>query len=519
MPVVRIGTLTRRSTDDEHQPYSIEAQDVRLGAFVQSQEGWELTRKYTDDMSGSTIERPGLQRALADARLHRYDILLVYRVDRLARSVRGLAQVLDELDKAGVIFRSATEPFDTGIPAGRMMIQMLGVFAEFERATIIDRVVAGMERKAARGGWNGGPIPFGYRINRETGFLEIEPGEAELVPIIFDRYANKREGSRAIANWLNDRGHRPRRGGLWSFRSVLTILRNRVYVGEIYFRDSWHTAPHPRLVAPELFETTQALLEERGESHARRATNSTEYLLGGLLVCHSCGHRFLGTAAHGRSQRYRYYTCYKRHRYGLKGCASPRVDAGELDRAVLAALATTFENQRVLDDAITEFLARADAARPQHQEELNAVLAEVRRTEAAIDRYLQAFESGTMSEAVCGPRVEAHTEKIRALRMRQEELTAAIEDQQTSPTPAALAEIREMLSEGLDDDAPIPRRKAVLHRLIAEIRIEGPEAIYPTFKLPMEHLRDQTVRPLFRVVGRRGLEPRTSALSARRSAS
>jgi site-specific DNA recombinase len=104
------------------------------------------------------------------------------------------------------------------------------------------------------------------------------------------------------------------------------------------------------------------------------------------------------------------------------------VDAEELDLPVLAAVATTFENQRVLDDAITEFLSRADAARPQHQEELNAVLAEVRKTEAAIDRYLQAFESGPMSESVCGPRVEAHNDKIRALRMRQEELTAAIEE-------------------------------------------------------------------------------------------
>jgi site-specific DNA recombinase len=110
-------------------------------------------------VSGTTLDRPGLQRALADARLLRYDVLLVYRVDQLARSVRGLAQVLEDLDKAGVSFRSATEPFDTGTPAGWMMVQMLGVFAEFECATIIDRVVAGIERKAARGGWNAGGVP------------------------------------------------------------------------------------------------------------------------------------------------------------------------------------------------------------------------------------------------------------------------------------------------------------------------------------------------------------------------
>jgi site-specific DNA recombinase len=130
---VRVATLTRRSTDEEHQPYSIELQDQRLGSYINSQDNWELVRQYTDNMTGTTLDRPGLQRALTDARLQRYDALLVYRVDRLARSVRGLAQVLEDLDKAGVVFRSATEPFDTGTPAGRMMVQMLGVFAEFER--------------------------------------------------------------------------------------------------------------------------------------------------------------------------------------------------------------------------------------------------------------------------------------------------------------------------------------------------------------------------------------------------
>ncbi len=150
---VRVATYTRISTDEEHQPFSLEAQASRLGSYIQSQDSWQLVHRFTDQMSGSTLERPGLRQALTDARAKRYDMLLVYRVDRLSRSVRGLAQVLEELDHAGVSFRSATEPFDTGTAAGRMMVQMLGVFAEFERAMLIDRVIAGMERKAARGEW------------------------------------------------------------------------------------------------------------------------------------------------------------------------------------------------------------------------------------------------------------------------------------------------------------------------------------------------------------------------------
>jgi site-specific DNA recombinase len=297
---VRVATLTRRSTDEEHQPYSIGAQDTRLDAYILSQEGWQLVHKYTDDMSGTILDRPGLQRALSDARLHRYDLLLVYRVDRMARSVRLLAQVLEELDKAGVTFRSATEPFDTSTPAGRLMVQMLGVFAEFERATIIDRVVAGMERKAARGGWNGGSVPWGYRYDRATGGLEVNPDEAPLVPAIFDQHLNRRLGARSIANWLNERGHRTRGGKPWSFKLLFTVLRNRVYLGEIPFRDQWYPASHPALVDVDVFNRVQLLLDERGEDHAKRRTNPSDYLLGGMVVCAACGRHYLGTAAQGK---------------------------------------------------------------------------------------------------------------------------------------------------------------------------------------------------------------------------
>jgi site-specific DNA recombinase len=270
---MRIATYTRISTDEEHQPFSLEAQSVRLDNYIASQAGWEKVRSFTDQGSGATMERPALQRALTEARAGRYDLLLVYRVDRLARSVRGLAHVLEELDKVKVAFRSATEPFDTATPAGRMMVQMLGVFAEFERATIVDRIVAGMERKAARGSWTVGGRPFGYRVDAETGFLAPEPSEAPLVPMIFDLYADRRLGVRAIAAQLNAGGHRTKGGLPWSKHSVLSVLRNRVYMGEIFFRGTHHQAPHPPLVNAATFDVAQAILRERGDDVSKRASN------------------------------------------------------------------------------------------------------------------------------------------------------------------------------------------------------------------------------------------------------
>jgi site-specific DNA recombinase len=160
---VRVGVYVRRSTDDEHQPYSIQAQDTRLAAYIGSQPGWRQAARFADDASRASTHRAGLQRALAAARAGVIDVLLVYRVDRPTRSLRDPVTLLDDLDHAGVVFRSATEPFDTATAMGRMLVQMLGMFAQFERDTIIDRVIAGMERKAAAGKWKGGRRPFGYQ--------------------------------------------------------------------------------------------------------------------------------------------------------------------------------------------------------------------------------------------------------------------------------------------------------------------------------------------------------------------
>jgi site-specific DNA recombinase len=357
---VRVATYSRISTDEERQPNSLEAQRVRLDAFVTSQPGWQIEPRcrYQDQFTGTVIDRPALTRLLRDAKVGRFDVLLVYRVDRLARSIRGLAQIIDELDQAGVIFRSATEPFDTGTPAGRMMVQMLGVFAEFERALIVERITAGLERKAARGGWCGGRRPYGLDIAENRDHLQRNPTEAPLIPVIFDRYVNSQHGSSMLAKWLNESGYRTKSGRLWSAASVITVLRNRAYLGEIYYRGNWYPAPHEPLIPQELFEHAQAILTERGEDRAQRRTNASDYLLTGRVRCGRCGQAYVGTAAHGRSGRYMYYTCFTRMRYGTKHCERPaaRREAGA------GRHPPTMESTR-----------RSRPARPRHQRDIPTV--------------------------------------------------------------------------------------------------------------------------------------------------
>lgn len=299
----RVALYLRISTDEEHQPFSLEAQEHRLSAFVPTQPGWAHVRTYVDRTSGAHAERPGLSDALRDARLGLYDVLLVYRVDRFARSLKVLVHLLEELDQAGVAFRSATEPIDTSTATGRMLVQLLGVFAEFERATIIDRVVAGMERKAARGGWPGGSRPYGLRLDVD-GRLSCEPTEFPIVEWIFTRYAVDRCGAASIAGELNSDGLRTRAGKPWSAKVVLDVLRNRAYLGEVSFRGTWHQSSAEPLLDPVLFEKVQTILARRGEGYDRRfADTHPHYLLTGLITCGRCGRRYVGTAATGKRHR------------------------------------------------------------------------------------------------------------------------------------------------------------------------------------------------------------------------
>ena len=317
---MRIATYTRISTDEERQPFSLGAQAERLEAYARSQDGWRIVRRFSDQASGATLEREALQRAMAEAEAGVYELLLVYRVDRLSRNVRQMAQLAEDLDRAGVALRSATEPFDTSSAAGKMMLQMLGVFAEFERTTIVERITAGMERAASQGRWVVGRVPYGYVRDPRTKLIHPLPAQVEVVRRAFTLYAEHHMGAAEIARRLSAEGHAPASGVPFSARSVLRLLSNPIYVGRIEYKGTLYPGLHEAIVPREMFESAQRTLEERGDSQALKRGHPSEYLLSGLIRCGRCRRAFVGTSAHGRTRRYRYYTCSTRYRYGTAAC-------------------------------------------------------------------------------------------------------------------------------------------------------------------------------------------------------
>jgi site-specific DNA recombinase len=497
----RVCLYLRISTDEDHQPTSLGTQRERLERYCQAMEDWHVVHAFEDQASGVTLDRPGLTQALGLARERRFDLLLVYRVDRLSRKVRQLAGLAEELDRLGIVLKSTTEPFDTGSAAGRMMLQMLGVFAEFEHATIVDRVTAGLERRVREGRWMSGRTPYGY--TRDKGLLVPDPVKAPIVRRIFHLYAEGKLGTTAIARTLEAEGApAPRKHG-WSPNALQLILANPANRGLVRWNGETHPGLHEPLVDEETFERAQEILRRRGKDASLRRGNASGFLLSGLLRCHHCGRAYVGTSAHGRSSRYTYYACSTRYKYGPSKCSGARLPKDRLEAAVIAQLAELYRDSQLIERAVADSAKHAAKDRPRVEEQLAMTRAEINRVALKLDRYFDAFEAGELSAALCQERVRGHRARLETLREQEAELARRLATQaHTPPDAAALAGLADQLDELLARESP-EQAKELLRLLVKEIRVHDRRRIVPTYRVPA------TVRAIPRKVELAGLEPAT----------
>jgi site-specific DNA recombinase len=513
MAVTRVCIYTRISTDEENQPTSLHSQRERLEAFCTAQERWRIVAHHEDRATGTKLDRPGLQAALDLARDGRVDLLLVYRVDRLSRKVRQLAQLAEELDTYEVVLRSATEPFDTGSAAGRMMLQMLAVFAEFEHATIVDRVSAGIERRAKEGRWYAGRPPFGYLLSDELRTLVPDPVKAPVVRRIFDLYTRQRLGTIAIARELRDEDA-PAPSAGWGHPAVHWIIGNPTYAGRIRWRDQLFDGAHEPLVDELTFQRAQAILRERGEDIFRRRGNASDFLLSGVVRCGHCGKAYVGMSARGNGGRYEYYACSGRQKHGPNACRNDRLPRHKLEHAVLQQLAGLFRESDLVADALAKAEQEAARARPEIEQRLASIGAEIARAEQALERYYEAFEQGRLSPERCDERLTRLQARLEDLRARHAELVPSTRDEAgQAPTPADLAAVADQLERVIAEGEP-PKAKALLRLLIQELRVDGRAQIQPTYRLVMPEVCATSEK-----VERTGIEPVTSGLQSRRSPS
>jgi site-specific DNA recombinase len=381
---------------------------------------------------------------------------------------------------------------------------MLGMFAQFERDTIIDRVVAGMERKAAAGKWKGGRRPFGYQVNAGVQALEPDQAEAAVIRLIFDLYSHDRLGARGIAHLLNERGHRTTTAGRWSAHQVLRVLANRLYLGELSFRGINATGCHAPIIEQTRFDEAQRVLTARGEDHAKRAASGSDYLLTGLIRCPACGSAMLGTRAHGKTKTYRYYSCYRRTRYDTAACGGQRISADAIEQAVTGALAGFYRHQHdLINDAIAAAQASHTAAQTSGSAEMATIERELTRTGAAIDRYLTAFENGTLDPEDLAGRLAQLKARTRQLSTRRDELAAQLAAEPAMPPLARLREVADHIDQIIESGTQV-QRKALIEALVAQVKITGPGQVVPTFRIPQPQVgppSKHSVRALTNLVG------------------
>lgn len=386
MKKVRCAIYTRKSSEEglEQDFNSLHAQREACAAYVLSQasEGWSAMQGEYDDggLSGGTLERPALQRLLADVAAGRIDIVVVYKVDRLTRSLLDFARLVEAFDKAGVSFVSVTQSFNTTTSMGRLTLNMLLSFAQFEREVTAERIRDKIAASKARGMWMGGNPPLGYRPDGRT--LAIVDDHAELVRQIFMRYLDL-GNVRLVASDLVERGiAAPQRaaltgrttgGGPFSRGQIYKLLSNPIYVGEIHHRGQIHAGKHQAIIDRATWDGVQQLLADNLQGERTGARVQSPSLLAGrivdpdgepLVAVHASKHG-AGTSE-GEKVRYRYYVSRAlHHEPDAAPSGGMRIPALELEAAVIQAVA------EALDDPLT-LLTRAGL--PLQSERLRQML-------------------------------------------------------------------------------------------------------------------------------------------------
>ena len=348
---------------------SLDAQREACEAYVASQkaEGWLLVQDRYDDggFSGGTLERPALRRLLADIEEGRVDVVVVYKIDRLSRSLMDFARLVEVFDAHAVTFVSVTQSFNTTTSMGRLTLNILLSFAQFEREVIGERIRDKFAASRARGMWMGGWAPLGYDVQDRK--LVVNEAEAELVRIIFTRFV--RIGSATeLARALAQEGVRGKTGKPIDKAVIYKLLHNRTYIGEAVHKGLNYPGEHRAIIDRALWDKVHSIL---GESPRKRASNTraqTPSLLKGLIFGPT-GAAMSPTHTRKGGRLYRYYVSQSVLKNGADTCPVRRIPAGEIERAVVdqlrILLATpeitvrTWQAARDQDGTITEAEVRA----------------------------------------------------------------------------------------------------------------------------------------------------------------
>lgn len=365
--VVRCAIYTRKSVMQDTQPgdfTSLEAQRIACENYVKARQpdGWKVLPTHYDDpgFSAGNMKRPALKRLLDDAESGRIDMIICYKIDRLSRRLIDFAEIFRRLDECHVGFASVTQEFNTDTSMGRMVLNLLMTFAQFERELTSERVRDKMTATRKKGLWPGGRVPYGYkRVDKK---LVPDPNTSSNVKRIFELYRDIGSPKR-VCKTLTQEGilRFPEKGVKWNTVSLSTCLRNVVYIGRVPLGKESFPGVHQPLIDIPLWEDVQSRLKEVAVLPRGDRPQASESLLHGLVRCGTCGAAMIyrWTRKSNTGAKYGYYVDVVDDRRGVSSCPVTRVSAGILEelveREVMKVLKTDCMTSLIASQAMRSF--------------------------------------------------------------------------------------------------------------------------------------------------------------------
>lgn len=386
---LRCAVYTRKSSEEglEQDFNSLHAQREACEAFIKSQkhEGWHLIKTAYDDggISGGTMERPALKQLLADINARRVDVVVVYKVDRLTRSLADFAKMVEIFDAHGVSFVSVTQQFNTTSSMGRLTLNVLLSFAQFEREVTGERIRDKIAASKKKGMWMGGGVPLGYEVKERK--LLIVPKNAETVRHIFRRYLEL-GCVRLVQKEITEQGIRSLRGYVISRGILYNILSNPIYIGQIRHKGVCHSGQHEGIIDQDLWDQVQQRIADNRTGIKSEYRKTERSLLMSKLFDVS-GDRLVPIHANKRGRRYRYYISKSlQNNPKDESMSGWRLPAGEIEQMVAQASLSMLQNH----DEVINALIAADV----NESHIPTVLQLLKKVDEAsiIEQYVERVD-------------------------------------------------------------------------------------------------------------------------------
>lgn len=396
---VRVAVYTRKSTSEglEQEFNSLDAQREAAEAFVQSQiaKRWEcLPDRYDDVCSGGDMKRPALLRLLENIADGKVDCVAVYKVDRLSRSLTDFTKIIEHFEEKNVSFVSVTQDFNTASSMGRLTLNILLSFAQFEREIIAERTRDKMGAARKKGRWTGGRPPLGYDLAKNGGFLKVNRKEASRIEEIFRIYLESSSLSSTVKElrkrgwttkeWVTRSG-KTAGGSAFSISGLSNLLRNTIYLGKVHYRGQLYQGKHRAILDQQLFEEVQRKLALNDPTKGNRIRNKHSALLKGILKCGLCSCSMVPSRVKKDSRTYRYYVCSRAMKDGWNTCEVRSLPAGEIETYVVKQFEQIGRNVRMRESVTAAVRSSGCTA------ELPAI-------ENALDRFYPIWDALEPSE-------------------------------------------------------------------------------------------------------------------------